>query len=240
MGAGPLPAAVRRCCDRDAARDRGVDVRIGAVRARDARPARRRGVRRQPARPLSAQPRPRRRRGGRSARRPRLAATVRFRVSGSAAVTVEGAPLEAAADDEYLVLQLPSRERRSGSRSSAATARCRRSPSRRTRPLRSWVASVEGGAWEPVRPRVGGDRPPHLDAVGSVDVVARRDHSAVFDVGAPVLGRPILPPGPRPVVSSGESPEEALADGTAHETRHDLVELPGGGGRRGTDWDSAT
>ena len=51
----------------------------------------------------------------------------------------------------------------------------------------------------------------------------------MLDAGAPILGRPIPAPGPRPVVSSGESPEEALADGTVHETRHDLVELPDGG-----------
>ena len=157
------------------------------------------------------------------------ASAVRFRVSGSVAVTVEGAPLEAAADDDGLVVQLPSAgaevrfEVVGGDGEVPAIAV---SPDA---PLHTWFASVEGGAWEPVRPRVGGDRPPHLDPVGSVDVVARRDHGAVLDIGAPVLGRPILPPGPRPIVSSGESPEEALADGIAHETRHDLVELPGGG-----------
>ena len=71
--------------------------------------------------------------------------------------------------------------------------------------------------------------PPHLDPVGTVDVVARGIRDSLYDVGAPVLGRPVLPPGPRPVVSSGESIEEALADPEDHETRHDLVELPGGG-----------
>src|SRR4029453_13727011 len=91
-------------------------------------------------------------------------------------------------------------------------------------PLRDWRASVDGAPWEPVVPRPGGETPPHLDPVGTVDVVARGTRDSLFDVGAPVLGRPILPPGPRPVVSSGESIEEALADPGEHETRHELVE----------------
>jgi hypothetical protein len=95
--------------------------------------------------------------------------------------------------------------------------------------LGGWRASVDGGAWEDVRPRAGGSTPPHLEPVGSVEVVARRIRDSLFDVGAPVLGRPILPPGPRPVISSGESIEEALADPEMHETRHELVELADSG-----------
>jgi hypothetical protein len=96
-------------------------------------------------------------------------------------------------------------------------------------PLHGWRSSVDGDVWEDVRPRLGGGAPPHLDPVGTVEVVGRGIRDGLYDVGAPVLGRPILPPGPRPVVSSGESIEEALADPETHETRHDLVELPEGG-----------
>ncbi len=60
------------------------------------------------------------------------AATVRVRVSGSAAVTVEGTPLEAAADENTCRRVAVHGSGESGSRSSAATARCRRSPSRPT------------------------------------------------------------------------------------------------------------
>ena len=96
-------------------------------------------------------------------------------------------------------------------------------------PLHGWRASVDGGPWEDVRPRPGGAAPPHVEPVGTVEVVARGIRESLFDVGAPVLGRPVLPSGPRPVVSSGESIDEALADPETHETRHELVELPGGG-----------
>jgi alpha-L-rhamnosidase len=95
--------------------------------------------------------------------------------------------------------------------------------------LAGWTASADGGAWRAVRPRPGGTRAPHLDPPGAVDVVARPGPDGVLDVGAPVLGRPLLPPGPRPVVTSGESVAEALADESELETRHDVVPLPGGG-----------
>ena len=101
--------------------------------------------------------------------------------------------------------------------------------------IRGWRASIDDGPEEDIRPRPGGDVPPHVAPVGTVEVLARgiRDglggDGALYDVGAPVLGRPVLPPGPRPVVSSGESIPEALADPETHETRHDVVELPDGG-----------
>jgi alpha-L-rhamnosidase len=95
--------------------------------------------------------------------------------------------------------------------------------------LAGWTASIDGGPWHAVRPRPGGERPPHLDPPGSVDVVARPGPDGVLDVGAPVLGRPVLPPGREPAVTSGESVAEALADERALETRHDLVPLPQGG-----------
>ena len=93
------------------------------------------------------------------------------------------------------------------------TATSRRSPSPPDAPLQDWRASVDGG-----RVGAGVARGPAATSrrtstrSGTVDVVARGIRDSLFDVGAPVLGRPILPPGPRPVVSSGESIEEALAD----------------------------
>ena len=102
--------------------------------------------------------------------------------------------------------------------------------SRSTRRSTRWVASVEGGAWEPVRPRVGGDRPPHLDPVGSVDVVARRRSRARCSTSARRCSD-----GPSSRPARGRSSRAArarrrrLPTGPTHETRHDLVELPGGG-----------
>lgn len=159
------------------------------------------------------------------------AAEVRVRVAGSLrAATVDGAPVEASAtDDGGVLLGLP----RAGAEvrlevisvdlQAPAIALDPKAP------VGGWQASNDGEAWEPVRPRAGGSTPPHLDPVGSVEVVARRIGDSLFDAGAPVLARPILPPGPRPVISSGESVEEALADPEVHETRHELVELADGG-----------
>jgi hypothetical protein len=95
--------------------------------------------------------------------------------------------------------------------------------------LADWTASIGGGPWHAVRPRAGGERPPHLDPPGSVDVVARPGPDGVLDVGAPVLGHPVLPYGREPGVTSGESVAEALADERVLETRHDVVPLPQGG-----------
>jgi alpha-L-rhamnosidase len=99
----------------------------------------------------------------------------------------------------------------------------------RDAPLRNWRARIGDEPWEHVRPRQGGVAPPHCGPTGWVDIVARSRGNSLFDVGAPVLGRPLFPPGPPPRVSSGESVEEALADPETHETRHDLVALPDGG-----------
>ncbi|MCP2032619.1 hypothetical protein L1277_002729 [Okibacterium sp. HSC-33S16] len=96
-------------------------------------------------------------------------------------------------------------------------------------PVRAWRARIGDNPWEPVSPRPGGDQAAHLEPAGSVDVIARSIGNSLFDVGAPVLGRPIFPPGSPPRVSSGESIEEALADPWTHETRHDLVSLADGG-----------
>ncbi|MET0713902.1 MAG: hypothetical protein ABWY57_03225, partial [Mycetocola sp.] len=96
-------------------------------------------------------------------------------------------------------------------------------------PLRMWAARIGDDPWETVRPRLGGNEGPHLEPNGSVDVVARSIGGSLFDVGAPVLGRPIFPPGPPPQISSGESIEEALADPDTHETRHEVIALAEGG-----------
>ncbi len=96
-------------------------------------------------------------------------------------------------------------------------------------PLTGWRGSGSSGAWEEIRLREGAQRAPHLDPVGTVVVWATRTADGVYDLGAPVLGRPVLPAGPRPEICTGESLEEALADPADHETRHDLVALPDGG-----------
>ncbi len=133
------------------------------------------------------------------------------------------------------------RERRSGSRSSAATARCRRSPSRPTRRSTAWVASVEGGAWEPVRPRVGGDRPPHLDPVG----YGRRRRPPRSGRGARrrrARARTAHPPA-RPAAGRLEW-REPRGGACRRDRRTRRVTISSSCraavGRRGTDWDSAT
>ena len=162
------------------------------------------------------------------------AAEVRLRISGTVvAASIDGSPVEPEPTGEIghggLRLTLP----RAGAEVRLEVAADEGRPAavamEAAAPLHDWHASIEGAAPEPVRGRAGGDVPPHLDPVGTVDVVARGIRDSLYDVGAPVLGRPVLPPGPRPVVSSGESIEETLADPEDHETRHDLVELPGGG-----------
>ncbi|KRE31362.1 family 78 glycoside hydrolase catalytic domain [Agromyces sp. Soil535] len=158
------------------------------------------------------------------------AAVLRIRASGSlVAATVDGAPVDDRPGEGRVLLTLPHAGAEVRLEVAAANGQVPAIAVDADAPLHDWRARVDGGRWEGVRTRPGGDVPPHIDPVGTVDVVARRVRDSLFDVGAPVLGRPILPPGPRPVVSSGESIEEALADPEGHETRHDLVELPDGG-----------
>ena len=160
------------------------------------------------------------------------AAEVRVRVSGSLlAAAVDGRPVNVRADGDTgaVLVALPHPGAEVRLEIVAADGRVPAVAVDDDALLSDWRASVADGSWEDVRTRPGGDIPPHLDPVGTVDVVARGIRDSLFDVGAPVLGRPMLPPGPRPVVSSGESIEEALADPETHETRHDLVELPDGG-----------
>ncbi|MEI5582909.1 MULTISPECIES: alpha-L-rhamnosidase-related protein [unclassified Agromyces] len=96
--------------------------------------------------------------------------------------------------------------------------------------LGDWTASVGGGPWTAADVRPGGERPPHLDPPGTVDVVARPGPAGLLDVGAPVLGRPFLPAGgAKPGITSGESEAEAFADPAVLETRHDVASLPDGG-----------
>lgn len=164
------------------------------------------------------------------------AAEVRVRVSGTlTAASLAGSPVDVPADadgdgdGDGLRLLLPGLGAELRLDVVATGGRVPAVAVDANAPLRDWRANVDDAPWEPVVPRPGGEAPPHLDPVGTVEVVARGIRDSLFDVGAPVLGRPILPPGPRPVVSSGESIEEALADPGDHETRHDLVELPDGG-----------
>jgi hypothetical protein len=99
-------------------------------------------------------------------------------------------------------------------------------------PALLWQARTGDGAWLPVRTRPGGEFPPHIAPVGEVTVPARRIAPGRYDVGVPVLGRPLLPAGPRaPKISSGESAEEAFTPSTldARETRHDVMQAADGG-----------
>lgn len=153
---------------------------------------------------------------------------MRLRVSGSATATMAGAPLDAEPDGAHIVVDVPPP---GGELRFDVVAGDGEIPVIAVDPhaeLGEWAARVDGGPWEAVRPRLGGSRPPHVDTVGAVEVSARGDDDSVFDFGAPILGKPVLPPGARPIVSSGESREEAVSGGAEHETRHDMVELPDG------------
>ncbi|GAA2042969.1 hypothetical protein GCM10009819_31890 [Agromyces tropicus] len=89
--------------------------------------------------------------------------------------------------------------------------------------LGRWAAGLRGGPWRSIDLRAGGDRPPHLDPPGRVEVVASRMPGGFYDLGAPILGTPRFPPGAEPEVGSGESPAEARADEADRETRHDVI-----------------
>jgi alpha-L-rhamnosidase len=156
-----------------------------------------------------------------------VSGTVHVRVSGTAAVS--GDATDRPAEGGGLLVELPAEGAEVRFEVVAVDGAVPALAVEEDAPLRDWSASVEGGAWEAVFPRAGGERPPHLDPVGSVEVVACGIRGSVLDLGAPVLGRPLLPAGPRPIVVSGESVEEALADPADHETRHDVVSLPDGG-----------
>ncbi|GAA1056241.1 hypothetical protein GCM10017608_27390 [Agromyces luteolus] len=94
--------------------------------------------------------------------------------------------------------------------------------------LADWAASVDDGPWESIALRPGGERPPHLEAPGHVEVAVARRPDGLYDAGAPLLGTPVLPRGPQPVVGSGESEAEALAEETDRETRHDVIRVEEG------------
>lgn len=158
----------------------------------------------------------------------RSAGRARLRISGSVDVVVDGLPTETAMDGAYVTFRIPPGARVVECRVAGGEGVVPAIAVGPDAPLSGWAASVEGGPWQDVQARVGGERPPHLESAGTVEVFARGVPGSVLDIGAPVLGRPFLPPGPRPIVSSGESREEALAGSATHETRHDLVELPDG------------
>ncbi|MEU1972598.1 alpha-L-rhamnosidase C-terminal domain-containing protein [Microbacterium sp. NPDC019599] len=154
-----------------------------------------------------------------------------LRVSGAASVTIDGRPVIAdAGDDGVIELELPGQEAELalevvGDASVVPALALGERDSEET----AWQVSLEGGAWTDAGRRRGSIRPPHLDPTGSATLAVRDLGGGVLDVGAPVLGRPVFAPGPRPFVASGESPQESEADPGAHETRHDVVALPDGG-----------
>lgn len=81
-----------------------------------------------------------------------------------------------------------------------------------------WVAAVV---------RRGGARPPHEAGEPEVTLPLHPLGDGMWDAGATVLGRPVFRCVGVPVLFSGESPAEALAEGVA-ETRHDVRELGDG------------
>lgn len=87
-------------------------------------------------------------------------------------------------------------------------------------------ARVPGSDWLPTRRVEGGpDVRPHREPEPLVDVpLTLVDGLWVAEL--PVLGRPVFACDGVPVVRSGESRDEALADLASAETRHDLVQLP--------------
>ncbi|WP_442577067.1 alpha-L-rhamnosidase-related protein [Microbacterium sp. F51-2R] len=177
----------------------------------------------------------------RSHRRPAVAAVfrttvahggaLRMRVAGAASVALDGVPLDPArGSGDLLSLDLPDR---TVELVVEVVGHASLVPALALEPAEadvlSWEVSVEGGDWVAAARRRGGTRPPHLAPTGSVSLGARGGPDGLLDVGAPVLGRPVFAPGPRPVVVSGESPAEACGAPLSHETRHDVVEIPGGG-----------
>jgi alpha-L-rhamnosidase len=95
------------------------------------------------------------------------------------------------------------------------------------------VPRETSGQWtsrhKPVKGRPGGVTPPHLldEPIRVLPLIAGTEATeGLLDVGIPVLGRPVLECVGVPVLSSGESPEEALA-GTS-ETHHEVVQREDG------------
>jgi hypothetical protein len=88
---------------------------------------------------------------------------------------------------------------------------------------------LPGGGWEPAVARAGMPGvPPHV-ATDPVVTLRGTWTDGVLELPAPVLGRPVITSTTRPVLSTGESRAEALAqDGADHETRHDVVRRPDG------------
>ncbi|MDN4613730.1 hypothetical protein P5G50_04620 [Leifsonia sp. F6_8S_P_1B] len=87
---------------------------------------------------------------------------------------------------------------------------------------------LPGEDWQPaVAVAAHGEAPPHVQPEPVVAVpLTLRD--GLWEADGPLLGRPVFASIAEPVVSSGESREEALADPEAAETRHDVVRLPDG------------
>jgi hypothetical protein len=88
---------------------------------------------------------------------------------------------------------------------------------------------LPGGAWEHAIPRAGTPGTPPHRASDPVVTVQGAWVDGVFELPAPVLGRPVVASPARPVLTTGESRAEALARrDDDHESRHDMVRLPDG------------
>ncbi|ANF32625.1 hypothetical protein A0130_13960 [Leifsonia xyli] len=96
------------------------------------------------------------------------------------------------------------------------------------RPAATVEARLDGGEWTPARElRAHGDAAPHVEPEPIVRIpLELRD--GLWEADGPLLGRPVFAAAGQPVVASGESREEALADPELAETRHDVVRRPDG------------
>ncbi|MCR2824384.1 alpha-L-rhamnosidase-related protein [Microbacterium sp. zg.Y909] len=95
----------------------------------------------------------------------------------------------------------------------------------------TWEASMDGARWERVSPRPGDDVPPHERGEPTVELPLRPISDAgsdLYGLDAPVLGRVQIVAASRPVLTTGESPEEAAAGPGAGESRFDLTETAPG------------
>ena len=88
--------------------------------------------------------------------------------------------------------------------------------------LARWQAWSEHDGWVSAESRLGGLVPPHLAGEPIQRLTAHRDRDGLYVVPAPALGHVTIQCSTEPVVRTGESAQEARAEGDS-ETRHDLL-----------------
>ncbi|KAA9132271.1 alpha-L-rhamnosidase-related protein [Microbacterium caowuchunii] len=85
-----------------------------------------------------------------------------------------------------------------------------------------WECSTDGTRWLPAVPRPGDDEPPHLRGEPVVPLPVPPRGDGIFALPGPVLGRVEIVAEGTPVLGTGESVAEALADPRDRESRTDL------------------